>query len=93
MKLDMKNAARVAGPIPIINKDYKQDGWFTAALSVPYQLDAPAEMRGGVLHTTRHYLTIIDGKLFYLHEEAPLYALTPEELPGSDRPVSIPSRL
>jgi hypothetical protein len=77
----MKEAHRVVGSIPILNKDYKQEGWFTAATSIPYQLESPAEMREGIAHTNRHYLAIIDGKLFYLHEEAPLYALDSAAIP------------
>lgn len=77
----MKPASRVVSPIPIVNKDNQQDGWFTSAGSIPFQLESAAEVRGGVIHAPRYFLTVIDGKLHYLHEDAPLYADEPSTIP------------
>lgn len=65
----MKTMLRVSGPIPFLTKEFKHEGFYSGSV-LPYFTEQPSEMKDGVLYVTRYYLTVIDSKLYYLHEEA-----------------------
>jgi hypothetical protein len=60
---------RVNGPIKIMDKDFKVEGWYSATV-MPLVMDQPAEVKGSIRHMPRYYLTAIDNEMVYLHEEA-----------------------
>jgi hypothetical protein len=65
----MKQMMRVSPGIPILTKEFKVEGVYSAS-QLPYFLDQPHEVREGLSYGTRYHLTVIDGRLYYLHEDA-----------------------
>lgn len=71
----MKEMQRVSAPIPFLTKDFKVEGVYSGSV-LPYFTEQPGKTQDGILFVTRYYLTVIDGRLFYLHEDAKSVPIT-----------------